>query len=75
MPAGSPEQRGDPPISVATVLAGQQDRGLGESIFIFPLCRLIALCAAWLVCQLTRSALAHALLLRMIHRTSSSLRA
>jgi hypothetical protein len=70
LPAGSPEQRGDPPISVATVLAGQQDDGLGESIFVFPLCRLIALRAAWLLDQLARTALAHALLLRMIHRTS-----
>jgi hypothetical protein len=56
-------------------LAGQQDGGLGESIFIFPLCRLIALRAAWLVYQLARSPLAHALLLSMIHRTASSLRA
>jgi hypothetical protein len=75
MPAGSLEQCRYPPISVAAILAGQQEDGLGESIFVFPLCRSIALRASWLVYQLARSPLAHALLLRMIHRTSSSLRA
>ena len=75
LPASPPKQRGDPPIPVAAILAGQNDNGLGESIFVFPLCRPVALRAAWLVHQLARTALAHALLLRMIDRKSSSLRA
>ena len=64
-PAGSLQQRRDPPIPIAAILAGQYDDGLGESIFVFSLCRLIALRAPWLVYQLARTALA----------TSSSLRA
>jgi hypothetical protein len=75
MPAGSSEQRRDPTIPITTILAGKHDNGLGESILVLPLCRLIALRATWLVYQLARSPLAHALFLRMIHRTSSSLRA
>jgi hypothetical protein len=47
----------------------------GAKVHSFPLRRLIALGAPWLVYQLARTALTHALLLRMIHRASSSFRA
>jgi hypothetical protein len=48
---------------------------LGESIFVFALCRLVALRAAWLVHQLARSPLTHTLLTGMIYRTAPSFRA
>jgi hypothetical protein len=56
-------------------LAGQQNNGLGESTFVFALCRLVALCAAWLVHQLARSPLTHALFAGMLYRTAPSFRA
>jgi hypothetical protein len=47
----------------------------GESIFVFTLCRLVALRAAWLIHQLARPPLTHALLAGMVYRTAPSLRA
>ena len=47
-----------------------------KRIFVFTLCRLVALRAAWLIHQLARSPLTDAmLLLRMAHRTTPSFRA
>jgi hypothetical protein len=49
---------------------------LGELIFVFALCRLIALGAAWLLGQAARFALTRSILmLSMIDRTAPSLRA
>jgi hypothetical protein len=56
-------------------LAGKRDDGLSQSIFIFALCRLIALRAAWLIRQLARPPFTHALFCGMINRTTPSFRA
>jgi hypothetical protein len=73
LPACSIEQRGDAPEAIAPILAGQLEDGPGRSIFILTLCRLIALRAAWMIHQLARQPLAHALLLCMSCRTTPSL--
>jgi hypothetical protein len=75
LPARSLQQRRDAPVAVTPILASQQNDSLGESIFVFALCRLVALRAAWLVHQLARSPLTHALLTGMIYRTAPSFRA
>ena len=69
------EQRRNPAIAIATILAGQLHDGPGESILVFALCQLIALRTAWLLHQPARSALTQALFLSMIHRTTPSFRA
>jgi hypothetical protein len=69
------QQRRDAPVSVASVLAGQLDNGLRESIFVFTLCRLVALRAAWLIYQLARPPLTHPTLVCMGNRTAPSFRA
>jgi hypothetical protein len=74
MPAGTLQQRRNPPIPIAAILAGQNDDGLRESIFVFSLCRLIALRAAWLIHPLARSPLAHPMLAGMAYRTAPSFR-
>jgi len=66
------EQRRDPAIAVASILAGELHDGLGECILIFTLCQLVALRAAWLVDQPARPPFTHALFLLMIHRTAPS---
>jgi hypothetical protein len=48
---------------------------MGWSIFVFTLCRLVALRAAWLIHQLARSSLTHPMLAGMAHRTTPSFRA
>jgi hypothetical protein len=49
---------------------------LGESIFVFALCRLVALRAAWLLRQLARLALTHPMFFpSMGNRTAPSFRA
>jgi hypothetical protein len=75
LPACSLQQSCDAPVAIAPILAGQQNNGLGESIFVFALCRLVALRAAWLVHQLARSPLTHAMLAGMVYRTAPSFRA
>ena len=76
LPACPLEQRRDPTIAIATILAGQRYDGLGERIFVVALCRPIALCAAWLFHHTARTPLAHAMrITRMDHRTASSFRA
>jgi hypothetical protein len=75
LPACPLQQRGDAPVAVAPILAGQQNDRLSKSIFVFALCRLVALCAAWLVHQPARPPLTHALVLSMIRRNAPSFRA
>src|SRR5579859_2883596 len=75
MPVRSPQQRRDAPVTVASVLTGQLNDGLRESILVFALCRLIPLRAAWLVHQLARTSFTHPMLARMCNRTAPSLRA
>src|SRR5277367_4024001 len=71
LPAGSLEQRRDAAIAVATIFTGQLKNGPGQCIFVLTLCRLVALCAAWLIHQLARTPLTHAMLsTRMAHRTT-----
>jgi hypothetical protein len=47
LPACSLQQRGNAPIAIAPIWAGQQNDSLCESIFVLTLCRLLALRAAW----------------------------
>src|ERR1700686_5449183 len=76
LPACPLEQRRDPTIAIATILAGQRYDGLGERIFVVALCRSIALRAAWLFHHPARLPLAHPMRLpRMAHRTTPSVRA
>jgi hypothetical protein len=75
-PARFPQRHRDAAIAVAAILAGQRDNGPGQCIFIVTLCRLVALCAAWLIHQLARSPLTDAMLLpRMAHRATPPFRA
>jgi hypothetical protein len=70
-PACFPQQHCDAAITVAAILAGQRDDSSGQCIFIFNLCRLVALRAPWLIHQLARSPLTDAMgLPRMAHRTT-----
>jgi hypothetical protein len=76
MPACPSEQRRNPAIAIAAILASQRNDGLGKRIFVVSLCRPIALCAAWLFHHTARTPLAHAMrITRMDHRTASSFRA
>ena len=75
LPAVPLQQRRDPAVAVASVLAGQFHDGPGESILVFALCELVALRAAWLVHQPARPPFTHALFLGMVRRTAPSLRA
>src|SRR5271154_4895348 len=43
LPAGPHQQRRDPAIPVTSILAGQSDDGLSQTIFVFALCRPVAL--------------------------------
>jgi hypothetical protein len=70
------QQRRDPTIAVAAILAGQHNDGLGERIFVVPLRRPVPLRAAWLFHHSARPALAHSMSLsRVADRTASSFRA
>src|SRR5271156_2940021 len=74
LPACRNQQRRNAPIAITAILAGQNNDGLRESIFVFAPCRSITLRAAWLLYHPTRPALAHpVLLMSMIHRTAPSL--
>jgi len=75
LPARSHQQRRDPAIPIAAILAGQGNDGLSQSIFIFTLCRLIALRAPGLPQQKARMPLADATLTSMANRTAPSFRA
>src|SRR5260370_22933546 len=72
-PAGSLEQRRDPAIPIAAILAGQGNDGLSHSIFVFTLCRPVALRASGLTQQMARMPLTDAMLTGMAYRTTPSL--
>jgi hypothetical protein len=69
------QQRRDPAISVAPILAGQGNDGLSQPIFIFTLCRPVALRASGLPQQKARMTLTYATLTGMADRTAPPLRA
>jgi hypothetical protein len=75
LPARSLEQRRDSAISIAAILAGQRNDGLSQSIFIFTLCRPVALRAPGLPQQKARMPLAHATLTSVADRTAPPFRA
>src|ERR1700678_489386 len=76
LPARMHQQGRDAPVAVTAILAGQNNDGLCESIFVFALCWPVALRAAWLLHHTARPAFAHPVLkMSMIHRTAPSLRA
>ena len=75
VPAGFLQLDGDASISIPAILAGQCDDGPGQRIFVVPLCRLVALRAAWLVNQLARMTLTCPLLPGMFHSSTAPLRA
>jgi hypothetical protein len=69
------QQRRDAPVTTAPKLTGQLDDCSGESIFVFTLCRLMALRAAWLVHQSARPPFTHSMFAGMVNRNASSFRA
>ena len=75
LPACALQQRRDPAVAIAPILAGKFDHCPGECILVFALCRLVALRAAWLIHQPARMSLTHPMLTRMAHRTTPSFRA
>jgi hypothetical protein len=75
LPAGSLEQRRDPAVPVTSILAGKSNDGLSQTIFVFALCRLVALRAPGLPQQMARMSLTYATLAGMAHRTAPPLRA
>jgi len=75
LPAGSLEQRRDPAIPIAAILGGKGNDGLSQSIFVFTLCRPVALRAPGLPQQKTRMPLTDSMLTGMADRTTPSLRA
>ena len=75
LPARSLQQRRDPTIPIAAILAGQRNDGLSQSIFIFTLCRTVALRASGLPQQKARMPLADTTLTSVADRTAPSFRA
>jgi hypothetical protein len=75
LPAGSIEQRRDPAITVAAILAGKYNDGLSQSIFVFTLRRPVALRASGLPQQKARMPLTDSMLTGMADRTAPSFRA
>jgi hypothetical protein len=76
MPACPSEQRRNPAIAIAVILASQRNDGLGSVSSSSRCVGPIALCAAWLFHHTARTPLAHAMrITRMDHRTASSFRA
>src|SRR5271170_1042785 len=53
-PACTLQQRRDPAVAIAAILAGKPDDGLGQCILVFARCRPVALRAAWLIDQSAR---------------------
>jgi hypothetical protein len=75
-PARTLQKHRNAAIAVAAIFTGQLNNGPGQCIFVLTLCRLVALRAAWLIHQLARSPLTHAMLsTRMAHRTTPPFRA
>ena len=75
LPARSLQQHRDPAISVAAILVGQRNDGLSQSIFIFALCRPVALRAPGLPQQKACMPFADATLIGIADRTAPSFRA
>jgi hypothetical protein len=75
LPARMLQQRRDSAIPVTSILAGKSNDGLSQTIFVFALCRLVALRAPGLPQQMARMSLTYAMLAGMAHRTTPSLRA
>ena len=75
LPAGSLEQRRDPAITIAAILAGKYNDGLSQSIFVFTLRRPVALRASGLHHQKARMPLTDSMLTGMADRTAPSFRA
>ncbi len=75
LPAGTHQKRRDPAIPVTSILAGKSNDGLSQTIFVFALCRSIALHAPGLPQQKARMPLTRATLTGMALRTAPSLRA
>jgi hypothetical protein len=71
-PAGTHKH---PAISVAPILAGESHYSLSQSVFVFTLCRPIALRAPGLTQQKARMTLTHTTLTGMADRTAPSFRA
>jgi hypothetical protein len=65
----------DTAIAISSILAGQRDDGPGQRIFVVPLCRLVALRAAWLMNQLARMSLTRSALLCTFYSGTPPLRA
>ena len=75
-PARTYQQRRDPAIPVASILAGKSNDGLSQTIFVFALCRPIALPATGLLRQIARSPLTDPMLRTlMLDRTPPPFRA
>ena len=75
LPAGPLKQRRDPAIPIAAILAGKSNNGLSQSIFVFTLCRPVALRASGLPQQKARMPLTDSMLAGMVDRTAPSFRA
>ena len=75
LPAGSLEQRRDPAISITAILTGKRNDRLSQSIFVFTLCRPVALRAPGLPQQKARMPLTDSMLTGMDYRTTPSFRA
>ena len=75
LPAGPLKQRRDPAIPIAAILAGKSNDGLSQSIFVFTLCRPVALRASGLPQQKARMPLTDSMLAGMADRTAPSFRA
>src|ERR1700678_4389222 len=70
LPAIPLQQRRDPAVTIASILAGQLHDGLRECILVFALGQWVALRAAWLVHQPARPPFTHALFPSMIYCTA-----
>src|SRR5450756_2095528 len=75
-PACSSQECCDASIAIAPILARYSHDRSGEFIFIVPLCRSVALSAAWLLHHQARTPLAQPMCFtRMAHRTATPFRA
>src|SRR5579859_1480783 len=75
LPARTLQKRRDPAIPVTSILAGKCNDSLSQAIFVFALCRPVALRAPGLPQQMARMSLTYATPTGMAHRTAPSLRA
>lgn len=75
IPAGLAQKDRNAAVSISTILVSQRNDGPGQRVFIVPLCRVVAMRAAWLMDQLARMALTHTALLCSFHSGTPPLRA